>query len=42
MTPILVLLTVFAAAPLGTGCTHTTAPLSMVSVVDLERYAGRW
>ena len=42
MTPMPALLAVFAAALLGTGCTHTIAPLPMVSAVDLERYAGRW
>ena len=42
MTPMPALLAVFAAALLGTGCTHTIAPLPIVSAVDLERYTGRW
>ena len=42
MTPIPVLLAVFATVLLGAGCSHTPAPLPTVAAVDLERYAGRW
>ena len=42
MIPIPPLLAVLAAALLGTGCTHTTAPLPTVTAIGLERYAGRW